>query len=96
MVAITPMFGLTRAPVCVFCTWFHVGETGLLVPPGDPGAIVDAVSRLLDNRELAGRLGCAARQRIHNRFSVDRMVRATEELYEDLLARKQQRKPVAA
>ena len=72
------------------------GETGLLVPPGDAGAIVDAVSRLLDNRELACRLGGAARQRINDRFSVDRMVRATEALYEDLLARKQNRKPVAA
>jgi len=72
------------------------GETGLLVPPGDVAAIVEAVARLLDDRELASRLGCAARQRIHDRFSVDRMVRATEGLYADLLARKQQRGPAAA
>ena len=72
------------------------GETGLLVPPGDIGAIVDAVSRLLDSRELACRLSCAARKRITDRFSVDRMVHATEELYDALLARKQQRRAVAA
>jgi L-malate glycosyltransferase len=72
------------------------GDTGLLVPPGDVAAIVEAVSRLLDDRELACRLGGAARTQITERFSVDRMVHATEDLYADLLARKQQRKPVAA
>jgi glycosyltransferase involved in cell wall biosynthesis len=67
------------------------GDTGLLVAPADTGAIVAAVSRLLDDRELARRLGRAARTRIAERFSVDRMVRATEDLYADLLARKQRR-----
>jgi glycosyltransferase involved in cell wall biosynthesis len=65
------------------------GETGLLVPPGDAGAMAGAVSRLLDNRDLARRLGCAARRLIAERFSVERMVRATEDLYANLLARKQ-------
>ncbi len=72
------------------------GDTGLLVEPGDPGAIVTAVSRLLDDRELARRLGCAARRLIAERFSVERMVHATEELYTTLLARKQQRRSLAA
>ena len=65
------------------------GETGLLVPPGDAAAIAGAVSRLLDNPDLARRLGCAARRLIAERFSVERMVRATEDLYASLLARKQ-------
>ena len=65
------------------------GDTGLLVPPGDAGAIAAAVSRLLDDGELARRLGCAARRLIAERFSVERMVRATENLYAELLARKQ-------
>ena len=65
------------------------GETGLLVPPGDSGAIVAAVARLLDDRELATRLGRAARRLIETKFSVDDMVRSTEQLYLDLLARKQ-------
>jgi len=72
------------------------GETGLLVPPGDPGAIAAAVSSLLDNPELARRLGCAARRLIAEKFSVERMVHATEDLYTELLARKQQRRSVAA
>jgi glycosyltransferase involved in cell wall biosynthesis len=72
------------------------GETGLLVPPGDAGAITAAVSRLLDDRELACRLGLAARAFVVQRFSVDRMVRATEDLYAELLARKQPRRSRAA
>ena len=72
------------------------GETGLLVPPGDAGAIVRAVSRLLNDRELACRLGHAARTRIAERFSVDRMVHATEEIYAELLALKQPRRSMAA
>jgi glycosyltransferase involved in cell wall biosynthesis len=65
------------------------GSTGLLVPPGDAGAIAAGVSRLLDDRELAARLGGAARSLIADRFSVERMVRSTEQLYAELLARKQ-------
>jgi len=72
------------------------GEAGLLVPPGDVAAITAAVSRLLDDRELACRLGRAARSVIAERFSVDRMVRSTENLYSELLARKQPRRPRAA
>jgi len=64
------------------------GETGLLVPPGDTRALAVAIGRLLADRSLAARLGQAARRLIQTRFSVDRMVAATEQLYVDLLARK--------
>lgn len=73
------------------------GETGLLIEPGDPAAIARSVARLLDDRELAARLGRAARELIATRFSVEQMVHATEQLYIDLLLRKQRvRKAVAA
>ncbi len=35
------------------------GETGLLVPPGDPAALADGIARLLDDPALAARLGAA-------------------------------------
>lgn len=38
------------------------GETGLVVPPGDPPAMAGAVARLLDDPERALALTCAARQ----------------------------------
>ena len=65
------------------------GETGLLVPPGDPRALAAAIATLLGDRALAARLGHAARLLIRERFSVDRMVAATEQIYLQLLARKQ-------
>jgi L-malate glycosyltransferase len=64
------------------------GSCGLLVPPGDAAALARGISRLLDDRELAARLGHAARARIADAFSVERMVTATETLYGELLARK--------
>jgi glycosyltransferase involved in cell wall biosynthesis len=36
------------------------GVTGVLVPPGDPTALADALVRVLSDRELAQRLGAAA------------------------------------
>ena len=64
-------------------------QSGLLVPPGDSRAIADAVGRLLDNPSLAARLGQSARTLVKDRFSVDRMVQSTQDLYTELLARKQ-------
>jgi L-malate glycosyltransferase len=69
------------------------GATGLLVPPGEAQPLAAAICRLLDDRPLAAHLGSAARRFIEDHFSVERMVSATEQLYLDLLARKQ-RAPV--
>jgi len=63
-------------------------ETGLLVKPGDSRAIADAVGRLLDNPAMASSLGQTARALIRDRFSVNRMVQSTQDLYSELLARK--------
>jgi glycosyltransferase involved in cell wall biosynthesis len=37
------------------------GETGLVVPAGDPAALADAIARLLDDAALRARLGAAGR-----------------------------------
>ena len=65
------------------------GETGLLVPPGDVQPLAAAISRLLDDRALAAHLGRAAGRFVREHLSVERMVSATEQLYSELLARKQ-------
>ncbi len=45
------------------------GETGLLVPPGNPAALADALSSLLADPTRARRMGAAGRARVAERFS---------------------------
>ena len=73
------------------------GVTGVLVPPADPSALANGIVHLLDDTKLAAHLGFAARARIVDHFSVKRMVRSTEDLYVELLERKQRKRlPSAA
>jgi len=55
-------------------------ENGLLVGPGE-GEIEAAVRELRENREFARRIGAAARHTVEERFTVERMVQRTIEVY---------------
>ena len=57
------------------------GEAGLLVPPGDPSALVHAISAVLDSHELAARLAVAGRRRVLERFTWAACAEATAEHY---------------
>ncbi|MCP5415964.1 MAG: glycosyltransferase [Chromatiaceae bacterium] len=61
------------------------GVNGLLVPPGQPEALVDALDRLLQDRALARRLGDAGRELMQREFSVAGMVEGNLALYQTLL-----------
>jgi glycosyltransferase involved in cell wall biosynthesis len=50
------------------------GQTGLLVPPEDPGALASAMSRLLGNASLRRQWGCAARRKLESEYTWDRVV----------------------
>jgi glycosyltransferase involved in cell wall biosynthesis len=63
------------------------GVTGLLVPPGDPAALADAITRLLLDPELAAAYGRAGRARVERELRVETMVARTEALYDELLGR---------
>jgi glycosyltransferase involved in cell wall biosynthesis len=58
------------------------GETGLLVPPDDLGALRAGIVRLARNPGLAAAMGSAARQRYENSYTVDRMVDAYAALFD--------------
>jgi phosphatidylinositol alpha-mannosyltransferase len=57
-------------------------ETGLLVPPGDAGALVDAIVRLLGDEPARARLGAAARALAQERYSWDDVARRLLGIYE--------------
>ena len=65
------------------------GLTGILVPPGQPAALARALETLLNDPTLRWKMGQAGRRRVANLFSVERMVRSTQELYDDLLREKE-------
>ena len=45
------------------------GENALLVPAEDPAALREAITTVLGNRELANRLGSAARRRVESELT---------------------------
>jgi glycosyltransferase involved in cell wall biosynthesis len=61
------------------------GETGWLVPPGDPAALARTLAAVLGDREGAKSVGAAARRYVRPRFGVDEYVAAVAALYDQLL-----------
>jgi glycosyltransferase involved in cell wall biosynthesis len=61
------------------------GETGLLVPPGDPGALADALRRLASDQVALDEMGRRARCRFNERFTRGRMMERLIPWYESLL-----------
>jgi glycosyltransferase involved in cell wall biosynthesis len=57
------------------------GKTALLGPPRDPAFLSRAVERLLGDRELAGRLGSAAKATVLDRHTPEQRVAALSGLY---------------
>jgi len=57
------------------------GREGMLVPPDDPDALVEALGALLRDPAYARRLGEAGRRRTENEFSHETMVRRIEGVY---------------
>ena len=61
------------------------GETGLLVEPNNPEALVEAIGRLLDDAPLRERLGANGRQRVMKRFTWEVTARGTAACYDAIL-----------
>ena len=62
------------------------GETGFLYPVGDVDSMADAAIRVLQDDELRGRLGRAARRRALEHFDQDRVVGRYREIYQRVMA----------
>ena len=70
--------------------WLN-GVTGLLVPPKDPAAITEALSRLIENPALRLSMGQAGREYVASRYDWDENAAQMEHVYASVL-----RAPAAA
>ncbi|MBI2095482.1 MAG: lipopolysaccharide heptosyltransferase II [Candidatus Omnitrophica bacterium] len=63
------------------------GRDGLLVGPGDPRQLAEAVLRLLKEPELARSLAGSLRRRVEREFSLDLMFEKTLRVYQEAVAK---------
>ena len=64
-----------------------LGDTGEVVPPGDPEALARAILDVLERRAAAGGApGARARDRVLRRYSVAELVRRTESALEEVVS----------
>ena len=64
------------------------GETGYLVPAKKAKALAAAMLKLIRNPQTAQQMGRSAQLSVKERFSLDRLLRDTENLYEELMTSK--------
>ena len=62
------------------------GETGLLVPAGDDGALADAVLQMVDDPPQRASMGEKSRQLVEREFDIGSVSRHFVDFYRDLLA----------
>ncbi len=61
------------------------GKTGLIVNPGNPDGITDAVLNLLEDSKIRKEMGVRAREVVKKKFSLEHCVRGHEKLYKKLM-----------
>jgi len=64
------------------------GFNGLLTTPGDVQGLADAIIKILNDRELAVRMGVNCRKMTSNQFSAEAMVKSIKKVYSECLERK--------
>jgi len=64
------------------------GVTGLLIPPRDAAALAGALERLLGDPAGARQLGENARRHVREHFSLERLGREINEIYQELVTKK--------
>lgn len=66
------------------------GETGLVVPPGDAGALAAALARLADDRDLLARLGHAAAAHVAAAHTWSAVAATYTDLYTQLIHQREE------
>lgn len=70
---------------------FPMGETGLVVPPGNPIILAHAILEVMKHPEAVERMRQRARELFNERFTMKRTVAAYEDLYAELWSRHETR-----
>lgn len=65
-------------------TLIDEGKTGLLVEPGNPTALAESITQLIEDKSLRKSMGDAARQRAIQKFSWDHIAAATTLVYAEV------------
>jgi glycosyltransferase involved in cell wall biosynthesis len=60
-------------------------DVGFLFPPGDPEALVESLSNLVEDGELRRKTGMQSKEVVSERYGVDRMVSEYEAIYEEIM-----------
>lgn len=63
------------------------GKTGFLIPPGNINAMAEKIIYLLDNPDIAKKIGVAGRKRTEEMFDIKKQVKKNEALYSELLTK---------
>jgi len=64
------------------------GQTGLLVPPQNPEKLAEAIMNLINDTQKRASFGKAGKDRVIKYFSMDKMVKNTMVLYDNILSEK--------
>jgi len=62
------------------------GETGFIIPSGDEKALTEKINLLIRDKKLREELGQACRKRFEENFTVKKMVKEYEKIYEEITA----------
>jgi glycosyltransferase involved in cell wall biosynthesis len=63
-----------------------VGDAGILVPPADSRALAGAITAILDNPEVAEKMGRAGYERVHKHFTWKRAAEMTVDAYRETIS----------
>jgi glycosyltransferase involved in cell wall biosynthesis len=64
------------------------GKEGILIPARDHNSIANSICRIIENNHFAEKIGKAAREKVKKLFSVETMIRKTEDIYLSVNAQK--------
>lgn len=62
------------------------GKSGILVDPGEPGLLSEALDKLLSDPEYAATIGKNGFERLQSNFTLDENVKRTMEVYDNIFA----------